>query len=164
MESSMENDKDSLENDAKDYNKPRKGQKKRWSKKYKQSIDCNNPKGFSQKQYCKRKERGGSYKESRVEELSRIHKISQMPFLEKTANNKNIRIFPKNISPSELIWHRDEEDRQINIISSNKWYFQEENKLPIKLNSGDSIFIKKHSWHRIIKGKDDLIIEILKNK
>jgi len=50
-----------LKNDAKDYNSPREG-KKRWSVKYKKDIDCSNPKGFSQKQYCKRKKRGGDYK------------------------------------------------------------------------------------------------------
>lgn len=44
------------------YNKPRAGGKKRWSVRYKKSIDCNNPKGFSQKQYCKRKKSGGAYK------------------------------------------------------------------------------------------------------
>ena len=27
--------------------------KRKWSKKYKDSIDCNHPKGFSQKQHCK---------------------------------------------------------------------------------------------------------------
>ena len=27
--------------------------KKRWSRKYKKSINCRNPNGFSQKQYCK---------------------------------------------------------------------------------------------------------------
>ena len=27
--------------------------KKRWSRKYKKSINCRKPKGFSQKQYCK---------------------------------------------------------------------------------------------------------------
>ena len=26
---------------------------KKWSMKYKKSINCNHPKGFSQKQYCK---------------------------------------------------------------------------------------------------------------
>lgn len=26
---------------------------KRWSNKYKKSINCSNPRGFSQKQYCK---------------------------------------------------------------------------------------------------------------
>ena len=45
------------------YNAPRTGKKKkRWSTKYKSSINCSNPKGFSQKQYCKRKRRGGKYK------------------------------------------------------------------------------------------------------
>ena len=34
------------------YNKPRKGQKRRWSVKYKKSINCNNPKGFSQRAHC----------------------------------------------------------------------------------------------------------------
>ena len=36
--------------------------KKKWSKKYKRSINCKKPKGFSQKQYCKygRKTRGGT--------------------------------------------------------------------------------------------------------
>lgn len=43
-------------------NKNKSGKKNKWSKKYKRSIDCNNPKGFSQKQYCKRKARGGKYK------------------------------------------------------------------------------------------------------
>jgi len=27
--------------------------KRKWSLKYKKSIDCNRPKGFSQKQHCK---------------------------------------------------------------------------------------------------------------
>lgn len=44
-----------------DYNSPRAG-KKRWSVKQKKGIDCSNPKGFSQKQYCKRRGRGGGYK------------------------------------------------------------------------------------------------------
>lgn len=52
---------ESLTNESK-INKPRAGGKKRWSIKYKKSIDCNNPKGFSQKQYCKRKRKGGKYK------------------------------------------------------------------------------------------------------
>ena len=46
-----------------EYNAPRAGKKKkRWSVKYKKSIDCSNPKGFSQKQYCKRKRSGRDYK------------------------------------------------------------------------------------------------------
>ncbi len=32
---------------------PKNKTNKKWSNKYKKSINCNNPKGFSQKQYCK---------------------------------------------------------------------------------------------------------------
>jgi hypothetical protein len=46
------------------YNAPRTGKKKkRWSVKYKKSIDCNSPNGFSQKNYCKRQKSGGKYKD-----------------------------------------------------------------------------------------------------
>ena len=42
--------------------KNKKTRSRKWSAKYKRSIDCKNPKGFSQKQYCKRKKRGGKYR------------------------------------------------------------------------------------------------------
>ena len=45
-----------------EYYDPRDGMKSRWSVKYKKSINCNNPKGFSQINFCKRKKRGGKYK------------------------------------------------------------------------------------------------------
>ena len=32
-----------------------KSKTKSWSKKYKKSINCKSPKGFSQRQYCKSK-------------------------------------------------------------------------------------------------------------
>ena len=39
----------------KSLKKKRKTKKRKWSLKYKRSINCKKPKGFSQKQYCKRK-------------------------------------------------------------------------------------------------------------
>ena len=39
--------------------------RKRWTLKRKRKINCNNPKGFSQKQYCLRRKRGGKYKSGR---------------------------------------------------------------------------------------------------
>lgn len=39
----------------KSLKKKRKTKKKKWSLKYKRRINCKKPKGFSQKQYCKRK-------------------------------------------------------------------------------------------------------------
>jgi len=43
-----------FENSGKNKRGREKGRsKKRWSRKYKKSINCRKPKGFSQKQYCK---------------------------------------------------------------------------------------------------------------
>ena len=54
---------DQFKEAKKGYNTPRTGKmKKRWSVKHKRGIDCSNVKGFSAKQYCKRKRRGGKYK------------------------------------------------------------------------------------------------------
>ena len=38
-----------------DYNPNRGGKSRKWSAKYKKSINCKRPKGFSQKQHCKRR-------------------------------------------------------------------------------------------------------------
>ena len=85
-----------------EYNDPRTGKKKRrWSVKYKKSINCSNPKGFSQKNYCKRKNRGGHYMEQSfigvedvdISQIDRIYnksdvsaKVVQM--YDKATNNK----------------------------------------------------------------------------
>ncbi len=80
------------------YNKPRAGGKRRWSVKYKKKIDCNNPKGFSQKQYCKRKRRGGHYKtesvlfESPESQSERIKSYLSQIFLELEDDGYEIEI------------------------------------------------------------------------
>lgn len=55
------------------HEKTRKRRKSRgkWSKKYKKSINCKNPKGFSQKQYCKSKRKK---RKSRKRKTKRKHK------------------------------------------------------------------------------------------
>ena len=76
-----------------------------------------------------------------------------------------IREFDQNIDPIELMWHRDDEDRLIEIINpGNSWKFQYENELPLDLESQMSFVILKHMWHRVIKGKENLLIKIHKFK
>jgi hypothetical protein len=71
-----------------------------------------------------------------------------------------IREFDQNIDPIELMWHRDQEDRVVQSITSTDWQLQLDNSLPISLNN--SIFIPKHLWHRVIKGSNTLKIKIAK--
>ena len=71
-----------------------------------------------------------------------------------------IREFNENIDPIELMWHRDNEDRKLEIIGETDWRIQLDNKLPILLEN--HIFIKKHEWHRVIKGTGTLKLKIYK--
>jgi len=71
-----------------------------------------------------------------------------------------IREFNENIDPIELLWHRDDEDRTIEILEGINWQVQLDNQLPTFLNQ--RIFIPRHMWHRTIKGKGPLKIKIYK--
>ena len=71
-----------------------------------------------------------------------------------------IREFDENIDPIELLWHRDDEDRVIEIIGHTDWQLQLENSLPTSLNQ--PIFIPRHTWHRAIKGTGPLRLKIYK--
>ena len=71
-----------------------------------------------------------------------------------------IREFTKNIDPIELMWHRDDEDRTIEVIGETDWMIQLDNSLPILLKG--NIFIPRHEWHRVIKGQKNLLVKINK--
>ena len=71
-----------------------------------------------------------------------------------------IREFGDNIDPIELMWHRDDEDRIVEIIGNTDWKLQLDNSLPTSLQ--ERIFIPKHEWHRVIKGTGTLKLKINK--
>ena len=85
------------------------------------------------------------------------------PFEEKKIE-KNIflREFKESINSDELIWHLDREDRKIFILESNGWKLQMDNELPKELFKGDTHFIPKMTYHRVIKGSGDLMIRLTK--
>jgi len=71
-----------------------------------------------------------------------------------------IREFDENIDPIELLWHRDDESRIVEIIGKTNWQLQLDNQLPTSLNS--RIFIPRHEYHRVIKGTGTLRLKIHK--
>lgn len=72
-----------------------------------------------------------------------------------------IREFDENIDPVELLWHRDDENRLVEIIGNTDWQLQLEDQLPTSLNT--PIFISRHTWHRVIKGTGELRLKIYKS-
>ena len=60
--------------------------------------------------------------------------MSDFPFEEKQiAENVFLRYFNHNVLSEELIWHRDREDRVVEVIQSDNWYFQKDDQVPFKL-------------------------------
>ena len=72
-----------------------------------------------------------------------------------------LREFSETIDPIELLWHRDDEARTVEIIGETDWMLQLDNSLPTSLQ--ERIFIPKHEWHRVIKGTGILKLKIYKN-
>jgi hypothetical protein len=84
----------------------------------------------------------------------------ELPFKEVNENGIKKRVFKESTDNHELKWHFDLNDRKVKIVKSNGWMFQMDNQLPVRLNEGDVISIPKGMYHRVIKGKGDLIVKI----
>ena len=68
------------------------------------------------------------------------------------------RIFNEDVDESELVWHRDERDRKITVVSDTGWQIQFDNELPIDINRVTEI--PKMVYHRLIKGDGALMIDM----
>ena len=80
--------------------------------------------------------------------------------LEVTSTFK-IREFSANVEEKELYWHRDDENRTVEVLEvGSNWHFQRDNHLPEPLVQGTKIFIQRHEWHRVHKGSGKLLIKI----
>ena len=88
---------------------------------------------------------------------------SGKPYIDLEVTDEYIlRQFNENIDPIELLWHRDDEDRVVEIVGETDWMLQLDNSLPSSLQ--ERIFIPQHQWHRVIKGTGTLKLKIYKNE
>ena len=74
----------------------------------------------------------------------------------------DIRVFSPFVSADELEWHVDFENRIIEVIECGGWKFQRDEELPKSLFDGEVIKIPSFTWHRILKGKSNLVIRVTK--
>ena len=80
------------------------------------------------------------------------------PYLQLETSEYIYRKFTQDISEEELVWHRDENDREVQILESTDWMFQFDNEIPQPLKN--KLFIPKDTYHRLIKGTGTLNILI----
>tara|TARA_Y100000389_G_scaffold193126_1_gene221569 strand:- start:212 stop:463 length:252 start_codon:yes stop_codon:yes gene_type:complete len=75
-------------------------------------------------------------------------------------DDEGIRTFDVTAEDKEFVWHRDKEDRVIEILEGDGWQFQPDSALPFLMRPGLKFSIKAGEYHRIIKGINDLKIRI----
>ena len=73
-----------------------------------------------------------------------------------------VRIFEEHIDEFELVWHRDKEDRLVKPLHKTDWKFQLDNDIPRVIEK--EIFIPKETYHRLIKGTGNLLLQIWEEK
>ena len=73
-----------------------------------------------------------------------------------------VRIFSSDVKSNELVWHRDKEDRKITVVEGEGWQFQYNGSLPFELRTERKFDIDKGMYHRLIRGKTDLVLRIEK--
>jgi hypothetical protein len=82
------------------------------------------------------------------------------PFKQEIISNKIIRTFSSEVQDEELRWHYDLKDRVVKVLEGENWKLQMDDELPEKLTPLKEYFIPKGVYHRVIKGWNNLVIEI----
>jgi hypothetical protein len=95
-----------------------------------------------------------------VEEMDDSDVENELPYNEEINENVRVRTISESVENDELKWHRDRQDRLVEVIDSKGWELQFDNGLPIKLKKGMNIIIPEGVYHRVIKGNGDLKIKI----
>jgi hypothetical protein len=84
-----------------------------------------------------------------------------MPYVDKKLNNREIlRTFGKNVLSEELVWHRDRNNRIVEVLEGEGWEIQLEDRLPELLEKGREYVIPAYTFHRIKRGTTDLKLRI----
>jgi len=86
--------------------------------------------------------------------------MDNFPFSQKIIDDKVLRTFSTDVESDELKWHRDRENRLVEVVSGGGWYLQMDNELPIELVDGEKYYIPEGVYHRVIKGFKDLEVKI----
>jgi hypothetical protein len=86
--------------------------------------------------------------------------MDKLPFEQEIIGDKRLRTFSPDVDSEELKWHRDRENRLVEILEGDNWFLQMDNELPKKLVVGEKYYIPEGIYHRVIKGNTELKIEI----
>ena len=116
--------------------------------------------GAATERFVSRWERGKEMKKAISGQNESAGVKPKFPFQQKQLNGLLIREFNKDVDSSELVWHRDRKDRDVTVIEGVDWFLQMDNQLPKPLMPGKTYHIPMNTYHRVIKGTTNLVVEI----
>lgn len=71
-----------------------------------------------------------------------------------------VREFSSDVEDSELVWHRDLDNRVVLVMDGVDWKLQMDNELPKTLEISHEYEIPKMVYHRLIKGNGTLVLKV----
>ena len=87
--------------------------------------------------------------------------VDNKPYEEYNKDDYRIRFFDRCCNNSELIWHKDKKNRTVEVVNGGGWEMQFDNQLPFKLTTGMIVEVPKETFHRVLKGSDNLVVKII---
>lgn len=72
-----------------------------------------------------------------------------------------MRVFVEDVEEGLLKWHKDRFDTKFQVVGGKDWMLQLDQEKPVLLEIGKTYHIPKEMMHRIIKGKYNLILEVV---
>lgn len=85
----------------------------------------------------------------------------ELPFADEYTVGGIEREFFVDRDDEEYVWHKDHDDREIEILEGEGWRIQFEDCLPYLLKPGMIFDIPKGHYHRVIKGVNTLKCRII---
>ena len=82
------------------------------------------------------------------------------PYSDVDLSGRVMRTFRVEVDSEEMQWHRDARDRHVTVVSGKGWLLQIDDRLPVAMTVGVTLFIPRDVWHRVHRGSTDLVILI----
>jgi quercetin dioxygenase-like cupin family protein len=82
------------------------------------------------------------------------------PYCDFESSEYTLRVYVEDVEEEKLVWHKDPRNEYFKVIGGRDWKLLIENNLPMNLEIGKFYYIPREVAHKMIKGKNNLILEL----
>jgi hypothetical protein len=82
------------------------------------------------------------------------------PYCDTETPDCTMRVFVEDVDEGLLSWHKDMRSINFKVIGGRDWKLLIENDEIMYLEIGKHYYVPKGTYHKMVKGKNNLILEI----